>query len=251
MMKYLLPLLVILLAVGSVFATRQFLPEVWDDCCEYLGLLAPEGVSEVPGQAHVSFRGAGELPPELPGMRIGDSAGEIRLPDLDGNPLHVNFGAADWTVITFVSGFCPTSKIYEERLNDLAREFSGKAQFFGINSAAMESMEELRAHFRDGAQDRLAIPVLKDEGNVIADRLGAQVSAECFVFDRQGRLQYRGGIDDARAPTHVKTRFLYDAMKDLVAGKSPRWRFQPPNGCCPIDRVNSRDEQNPTSAEGT
>ena len=107
---------------------------------------------------------------------------------------------------------------------------------------AMESVDELRAHFNDGHPDRLRLTVLKDDRNVIADRFGARVSAEVFVFDRQGRLQYRGGIDDARNQDRVAVEYLRTILDQLVDGEEPEWRYQPPKGCCPIDKLGA-DEQ--------
>jgi hypothetical protein len=106
-----------------------------------------------------------------------------------------------------------------------------------INSSAMESVSELREHFERDDANALNWNVLKDEGNVIADRFGARVSTETFVFDQQGRLQYRGAIDDARNPQRVEVKYLRTVLDALLAGDEPKWRYQPAKGCCPIDRV--------------
>jgi hypothetical protein len=240
-MRYLTPLIVIALVGFTGYATWAFFPDAVEDCCEYLGLLAPEGVSETPGVEHVNFEGPsadGGIPDSLPGLKLHEQPGAIALPDLEGNTHEIDFGAAKLTVVVWVSSFCPTSKIYETRLNELSREFPS-VQFWGINSSAMESVTELRAHFRDGDPNRLRWTVLKDEGNKVADRFGARVSAEAFVFDAQGRLQYRGGIDDARNLDRVSVRYLRIVLRQLLAGDEPEWRYQPAKGCCPIDKLGA------------
>lgn len=240
-MKYLTPLIVIVLVAFTGYATYLFAPEAVEDCCEYLGLLAPEGVSETPGVEHVNFEAPaadGGIPETLPGLKLNDTIGEFTLPDIEGAAHAVNVSQGRLTVVVWVSSFCPTSKIYEARLNALASDFPD-VRFWAINSSAMESVEELRAHFHDGDRDRLKWIVLKDDGNVIADRFGARVSAEAFVFDGEGRLKYRGGIDDARNMDKVEVQYLRVVLKQLQEGKTPEWHYQPAKGCCPIDKLGA------------
>lgn len=240
-LKYLTPLFVLLLVGGTAYATYLMFPDTVEECCEYLGLLSPEGVSEVPGQEHVSFERStdGKLPAGTPGLAIGAAMPVVKLPGLDEKPVEIDFAAAEVTALVWVSSFCPTSKIYEERLNKLQADFAGRARIYGISSSAMESLSELRAHYNDGDPERLRIPVLIDEGNVVADRFGARVSMEVFLFDRTGKLCYRGGIDDARNPSRVTRQYMRDAISRMLRGEAPEWQYQPANGCCPIDRVET------------
>ncbi|MBZ0136408.1 MAG: redoxin domain-containing protein [Planctomycetes bacterium] len=248
-MKYLTPLIVIALVGFTGYATYLFLPDkVVDECCEYLGLLAPEGVSETPGVEHVQFEGPtadGSIPDALPGLKLHDSVEPFSLPDIDGEQHEVDLSGGKLTAVVWVSSFCPTSKIYETRLNELAADFAD-VRFWAINSSAMESVDELKAHFHDGHPERLRLTVLKDDGNVIADRFGARVSAEVFVFDRTGRLQYRGGIDDARNMDMVAVKYLRTVLGQLLRGEEPEWRYQPAKGCCPIDKLGA-PEPEPTT----
>jgi hypothetical protein len=237
-MKYLIPLIVIALMVATSVITYLIAPQQVEECCEYLGLLAPEGVSETPGVEHVDFEAAdakGGIPASMPGLKLHAAPADFALPDIHGKQHSVSFQGGI-TVVVFVSSFCPTSKIYEARLNALAEDFP-EVRFWAINSDALLSEAELRAHYDDGEPDRLSWTVLKDHDNVIADVFGARVSTETFVFDRDGRLQYRGGIDDARQPDKVAVHYLRTVLKQVSAGDAPEWHYQPAKGCCPIDRV--------------
>jgi hypothetical protein len=242
-MKYLIPPVIVLGVFGATaLGTWMFAPKFFEECCEWIGLIAPDGVSEVPGQKHVTFEksGDGQIPDSVPGLRDGDHPGEITLPDLHGEPVTIDFSKAPATVLLWTSSYCPTSKIYEERIAELTRR-NPDVQWFGINSSAMEGVPELREYFAENPE-RLGMPVLKDERNVLADRFGARVTTESFVFDREGVLQYRGAIDDARNPTRVRQQFLRDAVRAVSAGNDPKWRYQPANGCCPIDRIDPEEE---------
>ena len=46
------------------------------------------------------------------------------------------------------------------------------------------------------AEYGVSFPVLKDEGNIVADRLQANRTCEALVIDAKGVLRYRGAIDD-------------------------------------------------------
>ncbi|MCF6228195.1 MAG: hypothetical protein L3J82_05950, partial [Planctomycetes bacterium] len=246
-MKYLIP---IVLTLGTVIVTWIVAaPNSFEECCEYLGLLAPEGVSEVPGQEHVAIEQAredGKIPDGVPGLQISGSAGEIALSDIGGKAQAVNFKAKNFTVIVWVSSFCPTSKIYEERIVKLAHDFGSDVQWYAINSSAMESLGELQEHF---GKPTWLLPVLKEEGSELADRFGARVTTEVFVFGRDAKLLYRGGIDDARQPTRVEQKYLREVLEALTNGKAVPFEYQPAKGCCPIDRLGADEGSEPEASE--
>lgn len=232
------------LVLGTLVVTYLAMPkQVIDECCEYIGLLGPEDVSEVPGVEHAQIEEAqadGSIPATVPGLKLNDAMPAFTLPDLHGTQVKVEAGAP-FTVVIWVSSLCPTSQVYEVRMNELALDFP-EIRWVMINSAAMESVPELLEHFERADPARLQLPVLKDDRNVVADQFGARVSTETFVFDRAGKLQYRGAIDDARNPTRVKVSYLREVLKDLAAGKTPQWRYTAPKGCCPIDRVDQAEK---------
>lgn len=232
---------------AGVLVAGLFMTETGQDCCEYLGLLAPDGVSEVPGVDHADIaeaRDDGQIPESVPGLKLNDRVEPFELADLDGKSHTVDCSQSEVTVVVWVSGFCPTSKIYEARLNALRDSFRGRVKFWAINSSAMESVEDLKEHFRDSDEDRLDWTILKDDQNVIADQFGAMVSTDTFVFDREGRLQYRGAVDDARNPQRVEVEYLRRVLGRVLDGRDPEWRYQAPKGCCPIDRVETKKAPN-------
>lgn len=234
-MKYLVVALCSLtLATSVLLVSFNF-----DACCEYLGLLAPEGVSERPGVEHAQIEAAledGAIPESVRGIKLHQPGGPVSLPDLDHQVREIDYAAAKFTVFVWVSALCPTSGIYEERLNALKSEFGSEVAFWAVNSDEMEKLPELRSHFQR-KEGPLKLTVLKDEGNVLADRWGARVCPDVFVFSREGKLEYRGGVDDSRNPQEVRESYLREVLRSLLRGEKPRWRYQKANGCCPIDRV--------------
>ncbi len=121
------------------------------------------------------------------------------------------------TVFVFFSPQCPIAQKYAQRLIKLHEEFSAKGvRFFAVNSNAHESRAEVEQYAKDAGY---AFPVVKDEGNVLADRLGAKMTPEAVVLDAKGAVRYRGRIDDNPSEERVTKRDLRDALDALLAGK--------------------------------
>lgn len=136
-------------------------------------------------------------------------------------------------VLMFVATQCPVSNAYNERMAALARDYSGRVAFVGINSNRQEGASEVAEHAKTHG---FIFPVLKDSDNVQADRFGAKVTPEVFVFDESWTLRYHGRIDDSRAADAVKNQDLRLALDALLAGKEIATKDTKAFGCT-IKRV--------------
>ena len=79
-------------------------------------------------------------------------------------------------------------------------------------------------------------PVLKDEGNIIADRYHASVTPEVFLIDSEGVLQYHGRIDDSRDTSGISSRDLMNALDSMLEGTEITTKEAKAFGCS-IKRV--------------
>ena len=61
--------------------------------------------------------------------------------------------------------------------------------------------------------------MLKDNNNVIADKLTASVTPEIFVLNKNFEVLYHGRIDDSRRASDVKSEDLRMVLNELLAGK--------------------------------
>jgi len=77
-----------------------------------------------------------------------------------------------------------------------------------------ESLETIKAE--PGAK----FTILKDDGNKIADRLGATRTPEVYVLDNKGKLAYHGRIDDAQKVESVTSNDLRNALDEMGSGKA-------------------------------
>lgn len=143
-----------------------------------------------------------------------------------------------WTVVCFVGVECPLARLYAPRLSQLAAEFSARGvKFVAVGSNEQDSVEDLRAFVHEFSWE---LPVIKDEGNRIADQFGATRTPEVFLLDRQLRVGYRGRIDDQYEPgmarPEPREQHLRQALTALLAGQEVSVTVTKPSGCL-IGRV--------------
>ena len=143
---------------------------------------------------------------------------DLSLVSLDGAAVEWrSIQAAPVTAVLFLSAQCPVSNEYVPRLNRLAQDFAGRVNVLGVNSNSNEPLEMIRRHHGDYG---LAFPVYQDPNNALADRFGATVTPEAVVVDRQGKVLYRGRIDDQQKAWRVKRSDLRLALETALAGRA-------------------------------
>lgn len=66
------------------------------------------------------------------------------------------------------------------------------------------------------------VPYVIDEKSAVADAFGATRTPEVFLFDGNGKLMYKGAMEDNPSnPTESKNMFLKDAIDKMVVGQAP------------------------------
>ena len=121
------------------------------------------------------------------------------------------------TVFVFVSSQCPVSNVYSPRLSALADHYrSSGVAVLGVYSDRQETIADIE---RSAKAHGLSFPIVKDAGNVLADRLHARVTPQAIVVDAHGAIQYSGRIDDNPVATRVVSNDLANAIDAVLAGK--------------------------------
>lgn len=159
-----------------------------------------------------------ELQPGFNGLKIGDSVKLSSLKTIRGQRISFDELVAEGPVaIVFMGAKCPVSQRYTLRLNRLHEEFSTQGvTILGISSNKNESLKELVRYAYDTGYK---IQLVKDTNGEIARQIGATMTPQVFVVDRQSILRYRGAIDDDRYENRVKNHYLKDVLNALVNGK--------------------------------
>jgi peroxiredoxin len=148
---------------------------------------------------------------------VGGKVADFRLSDTSGNAVQFAALRGGTTVVTFIATQCPISNDYNERMNAVYRDYSGKGvKFVFINSNATEPAAEVAEHAR---KMNFAFPVYKDENNVVADQFGAQVTPESYVIDASGTVLYHGSIDNSRNASRIQFQGLRAALDAVLAGR--------------------------------
>ena len=170
--------------------------------------------------AVASVAGSGRNATDIPAPpAIGTVIDDFTLPDPDGvNHSLKSLMGKNGAVIIFVATKCPVSNAYNERMEKLSEDYKAKGvNIIGINANNTEPAAEVKAH---AAEKGLKFTILKDDGNKIADRFGANATPEAYVLTAGGKLVYHGRIDNAREITSVTTSDLRDALDEMLAGKA-------------------------------
>ena len=154
-------------------------------------------------------------------LKIGGPAPDFTLPAAsDGKAVALKelLAKSKAVAVVFVATKCPVSNAYNTRIAAFGREYAAKGiPLVGINSNKTEPATEVKEH---AEKHGFTFPVLKDDGNKIADAYGATKTPEVFVLDPKRNLLYHGRIDenqdDARS---VRSPDLRNALEAILAGK--------------------------------
>jgi peroxiredoxin len=164
---------------------------------------------------------------EADGMAIGERAPSFELADTDGE-LH-RFGERSpdvrATVVYWTCNHCPYALAWQERLHQVARDYSGEGvRFLAINSNDGSRYPADSAKAMSERVDREGgwpHPYLHDADQAVARSFGAERTPEVFVFDSELRLRYRGAPDEDYDDASRNARWLREALDALLAGGAP------------------------------
>ncbi|MEP6743039.1 MAG: thioredoxin family protein [bacterium] len=159
------------------------------------------------------------LHPDLPmPPPIGATIDNFSLPDTNGKDHALeSLKGKNGTVLIFIAVQCPVSNAYNERMEKLAQDYKTRGiNIIGINSNVTEPADSVKAH---ATAHNLTFVILKDNGNKIADALGATHTPEAYFLDASNKLQYHGRIDNNKVVTQVNSSDLRTALDEALAGK--------------------------------
>ena len=163
-------------------------------------------------------------------LSLGDPAPPFELPGVDGS-VH---SSADYEgrplVVVFSCCHCPYVIAWEDRLNEIARDYAERAGLVGVNSNHYfgDSFDDMR---KRAAEKGFVFPFLRDDSQEVARAYGAGRTPEVFLFDAEHRLAYHGAPDANYADPGGAEPFLRRALDAVVAGAEPAVAETPPVGC--------------------
>ncbi|MBI5730414.1 MAG: thioredoxin family protein [Ignavibacteriales bacterium] len=156
-------------------------------------------------------------------LKIGLMAPDFNLPATDGKKYSLNtFADKKALVIVFSCNHCPYVQAYEDRIIEIQKDYANDVQVVAISSNEDEnypedSFENMKAR---AELKKFNFPYLHDGTQNIAKAYGATHTPEIFLFDKERKLIFHGKIDDNwQEPQSVKSRYLRNAIDELLSGK--------------------------------
>lgn len=140
------------------------------------------------------------------------------LNNYDGNKYSLSdFKDSKAIVLIFISTQCPVSNAYNSRMVELNKKFKEKGvTFIGINSNKEETNISIKKHAKEKGLDFL---ILKDEKNIIANKLNATVTPEAYILNSNFEILYHGRIDDSQNEVKVEVKDLANALTQILNGE--------------------------------
>jgi thiol-disulfide isomerase/thioredoxin len=116
-------------------------------------------------------------------------------------------------VLTFWCSFCHSCRHIEQRLDKLAKRYSGRVGVIALDASAGETTEVVAEFAKENG---LSLPIALNPSGTAADILGVQVTTTTIVIDSKGILRYRGQFG---ASGHA---YAAEALEAVLAGEDVR-----------------------------
>jgi peroxiredoxin len=164
-------------------------------------------------------------------LALGDPAPPFELPAIDGKVHSLPDFRGQPVAVVFSCVHCPYVVAWEDRLNEVARDYSGRAGLVAVNSNAGYLGDGLDDMKQRAAEKGFAFPFLYDETQEVASSYGAARTPEVFLFDGEHRLAYHGAPDSDHQDPEGADPYLRDALEAVLAGRAPDVQDSPAVGC--------------------
>lgn len=188
-------------------------------------------------------------------LAIGAPAPAFSLKGVDGR-IHTlgDYAGSAVLAVIFTCNHCPTSQLYEQRVQQLHRDYANRGvAVVAINpespdTASLKDLaysdvpDSLDGMIERSTYRRLDYPYLYDgDSQAAATAFKVEALPQAFVFDQQRRLQYVGRIDDDPGGQRVKSQEVRAAIDALLAHQPVRVAATLPNGC-PLRRSGDKGD---------
>jgi peroxiredoxin len=176
------------------------------------------------------------MPTASPPGELGALAPGFLLPATDGNRYTLDsLKREHGLVLVFMCNHCPYVRAALPYLIrdavDLQQSGIGIAGI-NANDASVYTDDSFERMIAQADDWRLPFPYLFDETQEVARAYGAVCTPECFGFDAELRLRYRGRIDASRKePLPDARRDLVEAMRAITEGREIEHAQYPALGC--------------------
>lgn len=170
---------------------------------------------------------------------LGMHAPYFALPDTENNIVTLSdFKDAEALLVIFMCNHCPFVKHVIDKLVSLAADYQQR----GIDVVAISANDvtqypdDSHANMKKLAREKcFTFPYLYDESQEVAGEYHAACTPDFFLFDDEGKLVYRGQMDDSRPGNNIPVTGSDLSMAvDAVLSHKPVSPHQKPSMGCNI-----------------
>jgi peroxiredoxin len=163
-------------------------------------------------------------------LSLRDPAPPFELPGVDGRTHSLDEYEGQPVAVVFSCCHCPYVIAWEDRLNEIARDYAGRAGLVAVNSTDYigDSFADME---RRATEKGFVFPFLRDESQEVARAYNAARTPEVFLFDAERRLVYHGAPDSSHTDPKGAEPYVRQALDATLAGKEPPVGETPPVGC--------------------
>lgn len=161
----------------------------------------------------------------------------FQLPDLNGAPVRSDdLRGAAAVLVAFICPHCPFVQHIRQEFARCARDYQPRGlAVVAINANDVvafprDGLEGMREEAQAAGYD---FPYVQDESQQVARAFQAACTPDLFLFDRSGRLVYRGQFDDSRPGNGIPVTGadLRAAVEAVLSGTPVPEAQKPSIGC--------------------
>lgn len=165
----------------------------------------------------------------------GEPAVSVELLDLQDRTVDpFETAGAEALVFLFTRTDCPVSNRYAPEVRRLFAELEERGvRFWMVYPDPDTTVEAIQAHLDEYGY---ALGALRDPGHALVNMTGVTITPEAVVFSPDGKMVYRGRIDDryvdfGKTRAQATRRDLQDALEAVLSGEPVRHPRTKAVGC--------------------
>lgn len=150
---------------------------------------------------------------------------DVKMKSVDGREIAIaDLKGAKGKLVVFSCNACPWAKAWESRIVELGNAYSKRGigvVLVNSNDPSLNAEDGFDVMQKRAKERKMQFPYVVDATSDLARAFGATRTPEVYLFGPDGKLVYRGTVDDnAREPGKVQKRYLREALDAVLAGKS-------------------------------
>jgi len=168
-------------------------------------------------------------------LKIGSPAPEFKgLEATDGKTYSLDdMKDKDVVVVCITCNHCPVAVAYQDRIIEFNKKYCSDGSKVGfiainVNNSDADKLDKMKERAKEKGFN---FAYAYDPTQKIATSLGATVTPEFYVFNKERKLVYHGAMDDNMNADKVKEQYLAPAVEATLKGQTVSTPSTQPKGC--------------------